>query len=533
MTLVGSDTLSWLKGRHSLKLGGEYRRFTNVNYGNSAGTFTFATVSDFQVGRGNQFGVQLGSVRSDITQQALGLFAQDNVKLRSNVTLELGFRYEINIAPTEASNRFVYFDPATVALQQVGQGGRATIYSNKHNYEPRVGLVWDPSGDGRTSIRAAYGLLADQPVTNLVTGTASNPPLVTNLVYQGTIRLDNALVVAGPAGLAPNTVSDAFRNPRIQTWNVNFQRELRPSLGMQIGYFGSRGDFLRASRNLNQFVNGVRPYPRLSATSPILPGASIGNITEITSLGYSRYHGLWVSVTKRAARGLQFNASYTLSRSQDTNSLSSQGVVVQDSTNIPGDFGLSDYDARHRYVVSAIWQLPFTGDRFKEGWQIAVTTQGQSGNPLNVLTNIGTFTGNTNLRPDLVGNLQTVGEVNQWFSNSVCDPRIAGSCTSSSVFALPVSASGVFHLGNFGRNVIIGPPFFNTDLSVIKKTKFGRSTVELRFEAFNLLKNKNFGQPGRVALPGSAVFGVITSTRFQPGDSGSSRQSQIAVKVSF
>jgi hypothetical protein len=91
----------------------------------------------------------------------------------------------------------------------------------------------------------------------------------------------------------------------------------------------------------------------------------------------------------------------------------------------------------------------------------------------------------------------------------------------------------VFHFGNLGRNVVTGPSFFNTDFSVVKKTRLGRATVELRFEAFNLFGNKNFGQPGRIATVGSTSFGVITNTRFAPGDSGSSRQSQLAVKFMF
>jgi hypothetical protein len=533
-TFVVSDTLSYLRGRHSFKFGGEYRHFNNVNFGNNVGTFNFPTVTDFQVDRASTFTVQLGTVSSDIVQQAIGLFAQDNLKLRANVTLELGFRYDINLAPTEAQGRFVYFDPATVSLQAVGQGSRDKIYPNTSNYQPRVGVVWDPSGDGRTSVRAAYAILADQPVTNLVTPTAANPPLATNLVYQGTIRLDNALAVAGPAGLAPNSVDGDFRNPRLQSWNVNVQRQLRSNMAVQVGYIGSKGDYLRLSRNLNQFVDGARPYKTLSASSPILPGATLGNITSISRQGYSRYNALWASLTQRLTQGLQFNASYTLSKSEDTNSLNSQGVVVQNSLDPAGDYGLSDYDARHRYVLSAIWELPFKGNRFKEGWQVAVTTQGQSGNPVNIVTNVGTFTGVANtLRPDVIGNLQTIGDINQWFSNTVCDPRLAGSCTANSVFALPVSSTGAFHFGNFGRNVIIGPKFFNTDLSIVKKTRFGRNTLELRFESFNLFNNNNFGQPGRIAIPGSTAFAVITNTRFAPGDSGSSRQSQLAVKFTF
>src|SRR4029453_17297598 len=119
----------------------------------------------------------------------------------------------------------------------------------------------------RTVVRAAYALLSDQPVTNLVTPTAGNPPNVTPLTFTGPIRLDNALDVAGPAGLAPSTVDAAFRNPRIQTWNVNVQRQVWKDFSVMVGSFGSKGDPLRVLRNLNQIVNGVRPFPSLAADS--------------------------------------------------------------------------------------------------------------------------------------------------------------------------------------------------------------------------------------------------------------------------
>jgi hypothetical protein len=534
-TFVFSDTVSYLRGRHAFKVGGEYRRFHNENFQTNGGTFVFPSLADFQAGRGSQFTVTLGDIDSDITQQALGFFVQDNFKVRSNLTLELGFRYDLNSAPTEADDRFVYFDPATASLQRVGQGSRDKIYGNRSNYQPRVGLVWDPWNDGRTSIRAAYARLSDQPVTNLVTPTAANPPLVTPLTFTGAIRLDNALAVAGPAGLAPSSVDAEFRNPQIQSWNLNVQREISNNFGMMVGYFGSKGDHLRISRNLNQFRNGVRPYPRLSATSPILPGAALGNITEVTSIGYSRYDALWVTLNRRFAGGLQLNGSYTLSKSKDTNSLNSQGVVVQDSTNVAGDYALSDYDARHRYVLSTIWELPFKGNRFVEGWQVGVITQGQTGNPITIVTNINTFTGNANLRPDVLAPIDVFGRPEGWFSNTVCDPRLAGSCTASSVFALPVSPAGVFHFGNLERNSVIGPGFYNTDLSLIKKTRIGRTTVELRAEAFNLFNHPNFGVslPSRTATVGSTSFGLLTATRLPTGDSGSARQFQLAVKLLF
>jgi hypothetical protein len=377
-------------------------------------------------------------------------------------------------------------------------------------------------------------MLVDQPVTNTITGTTSNPPLATPLNVAGPVRLDSAVASARSVGLAPNTIDPNFRGGRMQSFNANLQRELPGGIGMMVGYFGSRGRNLRLSRNINQFINGVRPFPRLAADGPILPGSTLGNITQIESTGKSWYDALWVTANKRLTKGLQFNASYTLSRSEDYNSLNSQGQIAQNAYDIPESRGPSDFDARHRFVVNAIWEVPFKGNRLVEGWQLGVITQGQTGNPINILTNINTFTGVATLRPDLVGDPTIIGDPNQWFANGVCDPRIAGSCTSSSVFALPVSPSGVFHFGNLKRNAIRGPSFYNTDLSLIKNTKLGGSArLQLRVEVFDLFDHANFGQPGRVATPGSTSFGVITNTRFPTGDSGSSRQIQFAAKVLF
>src|SRR5262249_7700089 len=162
----------------------------------------------------------------------------------------------------------------------------------------------------------------------------------------------------------------------------------------------------------------------------------------IASVGLSRYKGLWVSVNQRMFKGLQFNASYTLSKSTDYNSLNSQGIVIQDSYNPADNLGPSDFDARHRFVINTIYELPLKGNRLAEGWQLGLILQSQTGNPINVLTNINTFTGVATLRPDLVGNPNIIGSPNQWFNNTVCDPSKPGSCTASSVFALPVSADG-------------------------------------------------------------------------------------------
>src|SRR4030095_16385260 len=211
-----------------------------------------------------------------------------------------------------------------------------------------------PTNEGRTAVRAAYARTVDQPITNAVNVLAGNPPLATPLTFTGNIRLDNAQSTALAGGLAPLSISPDFHGGHMQTWNVNVERKIFASTRAMVGYFCSKGTPLRLPRNLNQFVNGVRPFPTVSASSQILPGTPLGNITETVSLGESHYKGLWVSATQRLSRGLQFDAAYTLSKSTDTNSLSENTIRIQNSLNILGDLAPSDFDARHRFVINTI-----------------------------------------------------------------------------------------------------------------------------------------------------------------------------------
>src|SRR5205085_6544678 len=176
MTFVLSDTFSYLRGNHSCKFGGEFRRFLNNNFARDTGTFNFSSMTNFIADTANAFTINLGNLSNSISQGALGLFGQDNYKLRKNLTLELGLRYDWNMSPTERFNRFVNFDPRTGALVQVNHGIAPVYATNNKNLQPRVGFAWDPWGDGKTSVRGAYAVLVDQPVTNLVTGLNGNPP---------------------------------------------------------------------------------------------------------------------------------------------------------------------------------------------------------------------------------------------------------------------------------------------------------------------------------------------------------------------
>jgi len=509
-TFVVADSLNWLHGRHSLKLGGEYRQFLNNNFRQGTGSFNFATIADFAAGSANSFSVTLGRQTSSIAEGALGFFVQDNYQPRTNLMLEFGLRYEWNMTPSERYDRFIVFDPKTASLVRVGTDIDNIYHENNKNFQPRVGFAWTPFQDGKTVLRGGYGIYCDQPMTSIVSATSGNPPLAIPLTVTGRVPLDNAINVATPAGLAPQTVDHDFDNAYMQSWNLNAQHEFKTFV-LMIGYIGSKGTHLITRRNINQPVSGSRPYTSLSSSSPILPGTPLGNITQVEGSGNSSYNAVWVTATRRLTNSLQFDASYTWSKSLDSSSFSSGGIVIQNSYDLPGSRGLSDFDARHRFVGSLIYELPFSGHWLVEGWQLATIVQSQSGNPVNIVTTNSTVNGVAGtLRPDVNGPVDMLKRVDAWFDTSVFQ-------------AVP-------RFGNLGRNVVIGPTFNNTDFSITKNTRLGDTyRLQFRTEFFDVLNHANFGQPGNVA--GSPSFGQITSTRFPTGESGSSRQIQFALKL--
>jgi len=528
-TIVASDTLSWIHGSHTVKFGAEVRRANSDNFSYTPGTFTFPSVTAFLADQATGF-TSTPSNRSNRTYgNTVGAFITDSWKLSKTFTVQLGMRYDWYGTPTEAGGRFVVFDPATSTLQHVGQAGGPSLAYNQSNknFQPRVGLAWTPFTSGKTVIRGGYGLMTDQPTLGLVTALAANPPYAFPVSFSPTtalpfVTLANALSVAG-GSVAPVSVAHSYKDAYVSQWNLNVQQQLGGDFALMVGYFGSKGTNLNIERNYNQFVNGARPYRALASNSPIDPGMPLANVLVYESVGNSSYNGLWVTATKRFAQGLQFNASYTLAKSIDDNSRNVQGLVLQDSNNVRGDRGLSDFDARNRIVISGVYELPFKGNRLKEGWEVSLIEQSQSGNPINFHTSNAAFTGSALLRPSITGPVET--------GFSPATNSAAGSVTyvqNPSVFFNPGNA-----FGNLGRNTVIGPGFSNLDFAVVKNTRITeRIKWQVRADFLDLLNQVNFTQP--VSVFGSSTFGLITGgTRFPAGDFGSSRQIQLAMKLLF
>src|SRR5581483_4050568 len=162
-SFVFSDTTSYLRGRNSIKFGGEFRHFLADGFTSDTGTFQFGSLAAFQSGLGNNFGITLGDRPSNVRQSALGLFVQDNLRARPGLSFELGLRYDAIMAPGESDDRFVVFDAARDALVQTPHP-----YDAGHNLQPRVGAIWNPFNDDRWVVRGAYAVMVDQPVANVV-----------------------------------------------------------------------------------------------------------------------------------------------------------------------------------------------------------------------------------------------------------------------------------------------------------------------------------------------------------------------------
>jgi hypothetical protein len=581
---VFNDTATLIKGRNTIKFGGEFRRFLNAGFQYDPGTLVFATSTGITPGQPTSANIFANGLASSFTQtpqnivsriyiNALGAFLQDHLKVTPNVTIELGLRFEWNGTPVEGANRFIIFNPAGSGgptLTQVNTNGVHEPYTQNFNLEPRAGFAWDVFENGRTVARGGYALLADQPTSNVVTGLTSNPPLTKRVTFTGsstsTVPVGNLYNAAlAVSGISVSSVNLNFRNAYTQTFNFNIQQALPANMVASLGYYGSVGRHLRIPTNQNQPVGPpgstnltqVRPFLTLSPNSPINANQSINsNITEVNSNSMSNYNAMWATLSKNMGHGLQFNMNYQWAKSMDISSLGSQSALgvqaPQDSNNPAVNYGLSDFDVRQRYAVSAVYALPFHANRLVSGYQLTSVFQYQTGNPVNITAASSSFNGVAGVvRPNLVGKIvrskqQVAGQANVTYipstglgyGGNVCDItnytsscifQVVGTQPSATATTSPTAYTGI---GNIQRNAGRGPNFADLTLSGEKQTKIFENLVfTFRAEAFDIFNHPNFGQPtGNVQ---STNFGLITATRFATSDGGSSRQLQLSAKFTF
>jgi len=540
------DNITWNHGAQNVKIGGDVQvmQFNLTSDFTSMGQYTFSSLDNFLIGRVNQFNAVVpgSDATRNLRQTAFGVFVQDDIRARKNLTVNLGVRYEPTTSVRDTKDRLaqlIDFGSATATLNDTTT--LTTLFKNPSlkTIAPRAGFAWDVRGDGKTSVRGGAGIFYDSILvsTPFVQNTAVRVPPYFN---RGGLQGSSTFVVNFPdayttqaAQLAAQAQLEGIQydldQPMMVKWNVNVQRELFAKTMLEVGYNGSHGQHLVRQIFTNGRLAQETADGRLfvAAGTP-LAQPNFGRMRFRVSDGTSDYKGMTVGLTRRMSRGLQAQVSYTLSQSEDDGASALGG---NDFTNesVGGrylyekDRGLSPFDVRHALVASVNYALPFgasaTGARgaLTKGWTVGTLIRYRSGYPFSAFSGVDTglqVQGWAPEFPDLRAGASAnpvLGTVDHWF-----DP---------SAFVLPAAG----FIGTLPRNTIVGPDMRTVDLVAGKSVGVGGSReLQLRFECFNLLNRANFGTPQQNVFNTNGTVredaGRITST------STSARQIQLGVK---
>lgn len=537
------DTLFLTRGVHAAKIGfqGQYIQFNQDTTSQRGGIVTFSNLASFLQGQPSSVDFAVPGLVDPIRkyrQSLFGLFLQDDVRIRPNLTLNLGLRYEFITTPTEADGKISNLRHVTDAALTVG----VPWHSNPSlkNFAPRLGANWDPFGRGTTSVRAGFGLFYDEILPKYYFFSGSlNPPFTTRTTIANP-PFPN--IVANfdpgrPIKALVQTVNYDLQSPYLSEFNAGIQQALPGNWDVFVGYVGSRGRnlFRVGDANLAPYatINGQKVFqPQLGRQNP-----NFSAIFQRATDAKSFYDSLQVSVVHRYAHGLRAQVSYTLAKAiDDASGINSQDFdnVVQyniDWYDLTRDRGPSAFFARHNLTFNWSWDIPvgrsLTGvaAAVLKGWQVNNVTTLQSGQPFTVRLgfnrsgNLNTTSFALNERPDLRPGYGS-------------DPVLGGPDRYWDIkaFALPAPNT----IGNLGRNTLVGPGLIASDLSLVKSFDIARGrTMQVRIETFNWPNRTNFSVPsGRIAFTNAAgdvapTWGRITST------TTTSRQIQLGVKYLF
>ncbi|MGH9519984.1 MAG: TonB-dependent receptor domain-containing protein, partial [Terriglobales bacterium] len=583
-------------GRNTFKLGANYKVNLVNDYDFGIGTTPLITTSltSFFNGLSDAYAQSFPSrLNQPIRLYTLGAYAEDDIKATPGLTLTLALRAEHDSNPicthfciarmispfTELNHN------AAVPYNQVIQSGLAQAYPSYRHilFQPRFGFAWTPFASQHTVLRGGFGIFNDIFPALVVDSFAENSPLYNTFVVSGAglaptaagsgftaASADNtaflngfnsggtlASITAGtPAFTPPNffTSDRTIRPPRYQEWNLEIQQAIGRNQSFSINYVGNHGVHETIqNEGFNAFAAPAPGYAGLTGLPTAAPDPRFGVVTQLVTGGSSNYNGLTVSYQQRLSHSLQFQANYTWSHALDW--LSNGGLLpfslgtdpsltgVQDPYNIRKfNYGNADYDIRHYFSMSYLWQVPFSSafhwgpNQLWQGWTVSGTLFTRSGLPLTVLDGNATTSllGSNNGPNDVV------------FANQIGVPQTStctiskATCLNAAAFSSSTSLPTAF--GNQTRNQFRGPHFFDTDLSLIKNTQipgWEKGTLGVGVQFFNLFNHPNFDKPvGDIA---NSQFGNIRKTVSVPtsilgsflGGDASPRVIQLTAKLTF
>jgi Carboxypeptidase regulatory-like domain/TonB dependent receptor len=556
------DTFSFLRGRHALKAGANYRfirSFFNIS-GQSRGFYNFtggfsqnpqarpnsgSGLADFLLGIPAT--TQLStSVLGDIRYHYAAGYLQDDWHVNERVTLNLGVRYELFTHPYERNGRqanllmdelkLIYVNgdvppsipPAFTTSVPRGISPTTLMRTDRNNVSPRLGFAYKAAE--RTVLRGGAGIFyGDHPTIGASGRLPANPPYNVNISYATDsvtplVTLDSgfpadALEPVFSPFLSFNAWDPGAPQAQAYHWNTNVQQEL-PGVVVEVGYTGSRGTKLSVNYDPNA------PLPGPGTVASRRPNPQFGGIGGVKYDGNSHYHAGHVRAERRLAGGLAVIGHYTYAKSIDVGGANfiSGDLVYRNPRDIELDRGLSSFDVRHNMVLSYIWDIPVGRGRRVElgnawlnalvgGWQFNGLTTARSGTPFTPSLSVNPAQSG-HARPDRVGN-----------GNLPRGERSAARWFDPTAFAAPVP----FNYGTAGRNILIGPGSFNTDFGLFKRFRFVGPTrsheIQIRLEAFNVFNEPHYQQPNATVdlLDAGRVTGIV----------GTMREMQLGVKFLF
>jgi hypothetical protein len=561
------DVFSWTTTRHAIKVGGElsYNETVQDTLLNNYGVLTFNNsvtknaLADFMIG-----------IPSAMTQDAPvtalwnswygAAFAQDDYRITNRLTLNLGLRWDVQTPGTDPLNRFTTYVPgqkstvnpaAPVGQLFYGDPGveRGVIPTAWNHVSPRVGIVWDPFGDGKTSVRAAGGLFYGSISGNEWNTMTNYQPWSTRLTFTNISNKTNAAGVPLGASLTnpynnypggtpfPYNgsytvgggsfgVSQDFKWAHAYQTNVGVQRQIGKTMAVGAAYIGTFNRNLPFGRDVNYPV--VTPTATASGANILSrrPNTAFGAVLLLDSDQYSNYNGLQLTFNVRQWHHVSLNGFYTLSKTMTSAQLqnnTTQGLA-QNYSQLDEEYGRADTDQRHVFSVSVNWNLDYyRGNNgvlkaLITGWTIAPIVKLRSGLPFTVTNgNVdANLDGVTNDRAQLIGDPHIDNPTaEQWFNTAA--------------FTQNKVVTGVATDGNSPRNLLDGPGYQVVDLAVSRDFRLpGRTKLSFRAEATNAFNIVNLGQPGASVPSGatSTTFGVIRSARAM-------RQVQLGVRLTF
>lgn len=553
--------------RHTIRFGGAFERMRDniIATSSPAGLYTFGSVEDFIAGRVLNFSAQLpGSIPEKGLRQTLaGGYVLDDWKALPNLTLNIGLRYEATTVPTEVHGNLSTLRNLTDPAPHLGN----PYFSNPtlKNFEPRVGLSWDPFKKGRTAVRAGFGIFDVLPLPyqfELLSALAAPYLEVGGVSYSNSASANYATTQPGDGKFAHGSfasiqAASALRQSYVQPnpsrsylmeWNLNVEQDLGHSFSSFIGFVGSKGvhqPFRSDEVNTVQpvgYENGLLSFPK-PGTAPVL-NPNVGQIAAIFYNNNTYYDGLQVGLNHKMRHGLQFQASYTFSKAFDLGSATVAGDPFGNS--ISGLFyfapstrrGVADFNVPHIFTFNYLYEFP----RDKalrgplgaavNGWQLGGILLSQKGLPFTP-TIAGDSLGLKGTAPYNVPNrvkntpgcsTATLGR------HGVGTPYVNLSCFS---FAAP-NADGTTVYGNAGRNSLQGPKLNDLDFSLVKNTPLTEKVnLQFRIEAYNIFNHPNLSPPIGNHTLFSAIGGPISTAGVITSDVIDNREIQLGLKLLF